>query len=145
MEVDLFKVASWICFAMTLNYSISSPAKILDTRITWSNVKVFSASIDHICDLTMAHKNYVGKLREAFIMASEEVAIHEGSRPYSAICATTRLIKLALWLRSLISALSLVCPNQRSYSAVDLGARNSGPNNYSEWLSKKYPPISPSI
>lgn len=61
-----------------------------------SEDKVLSASIRLIRDLKIANQNLVGKLREAFTMASKEVATYAGSGPYLTIFAATYLIKLTL-------------------------------------------------
>lgn len=100
---------------------------MLATNIVFSGVRVLSLSMGRICNLTTAHQNLLVNLRDAFMMGSKEVDIHSGSWPCSTMWLATYLIKVALWARSLIRALSQVYPNLCSNSVVVLGSRNSGP------------------
>lgn len=60
-------------------------AKKLSTNIARFDVIVLSTNIGQIRDLTTTHKNLPVKLSEAFMIGSDEVAIHSRSEPCSTI------------------------------------------------------------
>lgn len=102
---------------------------MLTTSTTHSGVKVLSASVGRMRDLTITYHNLARKLREALTIGSEWMDTHAGSEPFSTIKLAIYLIKLALWSASLIRVKSLIYLTLWENWPVDLWAGKSSPNN----------------
>lgn len=104
-------------------------AKMLETNTAHSGVKVLSAKVAQIWDITISHQNLVGKGSEAFKIGLVWVVTQAGSRTCLVMWLATYLNSWVVCTGSFVINAILSCLNLLSNSAIYLGAWNSGPKS----------------